>query len=92
MGRIIDRSDFQNPDDDPRGSYVTDPLTGKATAEDRPNLHYVIENPQTGDRWDPDPSRGWITDEDGFKKLLDGQTYMVAPESQHRQATQETVS
>ncbi len=68
-GRIIDRSDFQNPDDDPRGSYVTDPLTGKATAKDRPNLHYVIENPETGDRWDPDPSRGWITDEDGFKKL-----------------------
>jgi len=69
-GRVIDRSDFQNSDNDPRGPYVTDPLTGKATAEDRPNLHYVIENPQTGDKWDPDPSRGWITDEAGFKGLL----------------------
>ena len=28
-GRIIDRSDFSNPDNDPRGSYVTDPLKGK---------------------------------------------------------------
>ncbi|HSV99571.1 MAG TPA: site-specific DNA-methyltransferase [Sedimentisphaerales bacterium] len=71
MGRIIDRSDFQNPDDDPRGAYVTDPLTGKATAEERPNLHYVIENPETCDTWNPDPSRGWITDEAGLKRLLD---------------------
>src|SRR2546422_9007533 len=36
QGRIIDRSDFSNPDNDPRGPYVTDPLTGKATAEERP--------------------------------------------------------
>ena len=69
-GRIIHRNDFQNPDDDPRGPYVTDPLTGKATAEKRPNLHYVIENPETGDTWDPDPSRGWITDRTGFDRLL----------------------
>lgn len=70
VGRIIDRSDFLNPDNDPRGAYVTDPLTGKATATERPNLHYVIENPETGDKWDPDPSRGWITDQDGFRRLL----------------------
>ena len=69
-GRVIDRSDFKNPDDDPRGPYVTDPLTGKATAQDRPNLHYQVENPATGDVYDPDPARGWITDEAGFKVLL----------------------
>ena len=68
-GRIIDRNDFQNPDDDPRGPYVTDPLTGKATAEKRPNLHYVIKNPGTGDTWNPDPSRGWITDSASFNAL-----------------------
>lgn len=69
-GRVIDRSDFQNPDKDERGSYVTDPLTGKATADRRPNLHYNIVNKKTGDVFKPDPSRGWITDEDGFKALL----------------------
>ncbi len=69
-GRIIDRSDFQNPDNDSRGPYVTDPLTGKATAMERPNLHFVIPNPETGDRFDPDPSRGWITDEAGIKSLI----------------------
>lgn len=70
-GRVIDRSDFGNPDDDARGDYVTDPLTGKATAAQRPNLHYVITNPDTGDQYPPDPARGWITEPDGFKVLLD---------------------
>ncbi len=69
-GRVIDRSDFQNPDKDPRGPYVTDPLTGKATAERRPNLHYDIVNPDTDDVFKPDPARGWITDETGFRALL----------------------
>lgn len=70
-GRIIDRSNFNNRDDDPRGPYVTDPLTGKATAAERPNLHsYNMEQPGTANRWAPDPARGWITDEAGYKKLL----------------------
>ncbi|MGH8707190.1 MAG: site-specific DNA-methyltransferase [Burkholderiales bacterium] len=69
-GRVIDRSDFQNSDKDSRGPYVTDPLTGKAKADRRPNLHYKIVNPETGDVYKPDPARGWITDEPGFKVLL----------------------
>jgi len=69
-GRIIDRADFTNPDSDPRGPYVTDPLTGKATADERPNCHYVMVNPTTKDKYRPDPARGWITDKEGFTKLL----------------------
>lgn len=69
-GRRIDRSDFKNQDNDSRGSYVTDPLTGKATAEDRPNLHYDFINHSTGDIYLPDPSRGWITDRAGYDKLI----------------------
>lgn len=69
IGRTIDRSDFKNPDSDPRGAYVTDPLTGKATAERRPNLHYPITNHDTGDVFQPDPALGWITDEPGFEEL-----------------------
>lgn len=70
-GRIIDRSDFKNPDNDPRGPYVTDPLTGKATAEARPNLHaYNMAQPGTNNVWKPDPAYGWITDEAGYNALL----------------------
>jgi len=70
VGRTIDRSDFKNIDNDPRGPYVTDPLTGKATADRRPNLHHTIINPLTGDRYEPDPALGWITDPDGIKELI----------------------
>jgi len=70
VGRKIDRSDFKNPDADKRGVYTTDPLTGKANAEDRPNLHYSIINPETGDQYLPDPDFGWITDKAGFDRLL----------------------
>jgi adenine-specific DNA-methyltransferase len=70
VGRTIDRSSYKNPDKDPRGPYTTDPLTGKANAIDRPNLHYVITNPATGDTYDPDPDFGWITDREGFEELL----------------------
>lgn len=70
-GRVIDRSDFKNPDHDPRGPYVTDPLKGKATASERPNLHsYNMEQPGTKNIWTPDPTKGWITDYAGYKKLL----------------------
>jgi site-specific DNA-methyltransferase (adenine-specific)/adenine-specific DNA-methyltransferase len=70
-GRVIDRSGFKNADNDPRGPYVTDPLKGKATASERPNLHdYAMEQPGTSNRWQPDPAKGWITDRTGYEKLL----------------------
>jgi site-specific DNA-methyltransferase (adenine-specific)/adenine-specific DNA-methyltransferase len=70
-GRVIDRSSFKNPDNDPRGPYVTDPLKGKATAKERPNLHdYNMQQPETNNVWTPDPAKGWITNEAGYKKLL----------------------
>ncbi|TCW30831.1 site-specific DNA-methyltransferase [Gulbenkiania mobilis] len=70
-GRVIDRSDFKNPDKDPRGPYVTDPLKGKATASERPNLHdYNMEQPGTANVWKPDPAKGWITDRAGYERLL----------------------
>ena len=71
QGRLISREDFSNPDNDPRGDFVTDPLTGKATAAARRNLHHTIVNPETGDKYPPDPSSGWITDTQGIRNLLD---------------------
>jgi adenine-specific DNA-methyltransferase len=35
-------------------------LLGKATAEERPNLHYSFANPKTGERFDPLEKTGWI--------------------------------
>ncbi|CAO3409310.1 site-specific DNA-methyltransferase [Azospirillum largimobile] len=71
LGRVIDRSHYTNPDNDQRGAYTTDPLTGKANAQDRPNLHYDMVNPSTGDVYPPDPDFGWITDFAGYQDLLE---------------------
>ena len=69
-GRMVDRANFKNPDKDTRGPYTTDPLTGKANAVARSNLHYLIVNEETGDEYPPDPDFGWITDKAGFESLL----------------------
>jgi adenine-specific DNA-methyltransferase len=80
QGRVIDRSDFRNPDSDPRGPYVTDPLTGKAKADKRPNLHHTIANRLTGDVYPPDPDLGWITDAPGFEALLADERIVWPPD------------
>jgi hypothetical protein len=79
-GRKIDRSDFENPDKDPRGPYVTDPLLGMATAAQRPNLHYTIKNASTGDVFEPDPSRGWRIEKAAFEKLVKANSIWWPPD------------
>ena len=39
---------YSNPDDDPRGSWVSSSYVNPATKEQRPNLVYAIANPHTG--------------------------------------------
>jgi DNA modification methylase len=57
-GAEIDMSKYSNPDNDPRGPWMSDNLVGLATKERRPNLHYDLINPQTGDVY-PCPPKGW---------------------------------
>lgn len=58
-GRGIDESKYRNPDNDPRGPWTSENMTGLANADQRPNLHYDLINPQTGIVYPPSPSRGW---------------------------------
>ncbi len=39
---------YSNPDDDPRGSWVSSSYVNPATKEQRPNLVYAVVNPHTG--------------------------------------------
>ncbi len=80
LGRVISREDFKNPDNDERGPNVTDPLTGKATQEERENLHFTIENDETGDKYPPDPARGWITDPAGIAELKEANKIWWPPD------------
>ncbi|CAM3282906.1 DNA methylase N-4/N-6 domain-containing protein [Williamsia muralis] len=61
-GRFVgvgkDMGKFSNPDNDARGPWRSADLTGLATADRRPNLHYDIVNPGTGQVYPP-PHKGW---------------------------------
>jgi adenine-specific DNA-methyltransferase len=61
-GTAKDLAKYSNPDDDPRGPWMSDNLTGLANREQRPNLHYNLVNPATGTSYPPSTSRGWAYD------------------------------
>ena len=70
LGTAKDLTKYDNPDNDPRGSWMSDNLTGLANREQRPNLHYDIVNPETGQSYPPLASRGWAYDKKAMAKLI----------------------
>ena len=48
-----------NPDNDPRGDWISVDYTCNKTAEQRPNLYYPIVNPNTGEEVWPSKQRVW---------------------------------
>ena len=63
-GKRKDFSKYKNPDDDPRGPWTSCSLLGKATREQRPNLHYDYHDPVTGRLFPCPPRTGWICAEE----------------------------
>jgi adenine-specific DNA-methyltransferase len=57
-GAEKDLSKFANPDNDERGPWRSADMTGLATKDKRPNLHYDLVNPETGINYGC-PSKGW---------------------------------
>ena len=57
-GTPKDMSKYANPDSDPRGPWMSDNLVGLATKERRPNLHYDLVDPETGNVY-PCADKGW---------------------------------
>lgn len=64
---LINDSKFANPDNDPRGKWVTTPFDAP---EIRPNLTYEIVNPNTNEIFLPPNGRHWRTTEVEYKKFL----------------------
>ena len=69
LGAKADMSKYSNPDNDPRGDWMSADMTGLATASQRPNLHYNIENPETGIMY-ACPPLGWRYDKHRMKELI----------------------
>lgn len=68
-GMDKDLSKYSNPDNDPRGAWMSDNLVGLATKERRPNLHYDLINPATGDVYPP-PDKGWRYSKDTMAQKI----------------------
>ncbi|MFX0195465.1 MAG: site-specific DNA-methyltransferase [Candidatus Hodarchaeota archaeon] len=62
---------YTNPDDDPRGPWMSMDMTGLANKQQRPNLHYSIVDPSTGKSYDPPPQRGWAYSKDRVITMIE---------------------
>ena len=60
---------YQNPDNDPRGPWVSANMAGLATADARPNLHYDLIDPSTGINYGR-PAKGWRYDRNTMSRLI----------------------
>jgi adenine-specific DNA-methyltransferase len=65
-----DETKFANPDNDPRGSWMSRSLLGLATKEQRPNLHFQITDPNSGRTFDPPANTGWRYNRERMEKLI----------------------
>ncbi len=69
-GRQIDVTKYKNPDADPRGQWASIDLSGLATRDQRPNLHYNIVDPATGLSYPPNPDRGWSKSKSVVEQMI----------------------
>lgn len=68
-GKLSDKSKYSNPDNDPRGDWMSDNMVGLATPAQRPNLHYDLENPETGIVYACPPT-GWRYEKSRMAELM----------------------
>jgi adenine-specific DNA-methyltransferase len=53
------KTKYSNPDNDPRGAWMSNSILGLANEENRPNLHYAITDPKTKREYDCPADTGW---------------------------------
>lgn len=63
----LDKSKFENPDNDPRGPWKADPFDAPNV---RPNLTYAVTNPITGEQHLPPRGRCWRISPEKFSSAL----------------------
>ncbi len=73
--QLLPRSDkqnsrFANPDNDPRGEWISIDYTCNKTADQRPNLFYPIINPNTGKKVWPSRQGVWRFEKETHEKNL----------------------
>lgn len=79
-GKETDMTKYSNPDNDPRGDWMSADMTGLATASQRPNLHYELTNPETGIIYSCPPT-GWRYERKRMAELIENNE-IIFPASQ----------
>ena len=69
QGKHSDKTKYSNPDNDPRGDWMSDNMVGLATESQRPNLHYDLTNPETGITYACPPT-GWRYERSRMAELI----------------------
>ncbi|MDP2523955.1 site-specific DNA-methyltransferase [Neptunomonas phycophila] len=68
-GAEKDLAKFKNPDNDSRGAWRSADITGLATKDKRPNLHYDLINPETEINYGC-PPKGWRFDKGSMERRI----------------------
>lgn len=68
-GEHRDITQYKNPDNDPRGPWVSGNMVGIATKSARPNLHYNLIDPSSGTDYGC-PTMGWRYDRSRMAKMI----------------------
>ena len=69
-GQDKDLTKYSNPDNDPLGPWMSADITGLATKDQRPNLHYDLINPETRLTY-PCPVNGWRYSRSTMDKFIE---------------------
>jgi len=59
---------YTNPDEDPRGPWMSDNYVSNKSREQRPNSYYPITNPNTGEEIWPDEDAVWAYSQEQHQK------------------------
>ncbi|OPJ62563.1 site-specific DNA-methyltransferase [Clostridium oryzae] len=69
-GVIKTFENYKNPDNDPRGPWMSDNLTCNKTASQRPNLFYSITDPKTGITYNCNSNRVWAYEKERMERII----------------------
>lgn len=83
LGKESDKTKYSNPDNDPRGPWMSADMTGLATESQRPNLHYDLTNPATGITYTCPPT-GWRYEPKRMEELIANNEVLFPAESTGR--------
>src|SRR3989339_576718 len=70
-GKYSSKEKYSNPDKDIRGPWMSNSILGLANAEQRPNLHYSVIDPETGIEYPCPPNTGWRYSKETMQKKIE---------------------